>query len=173
MNEINNNKKFEGIIVDVSHSEYKNDDKSMMIEKVSHPGGVCVAAMIDEGKLLLVKQYRFGVDEELIEFPAGLIDPDEDPKDTALRELREETGYEAGEIIECGKLYLSPGYSNEITYLYFAKDLTFVGYDFDENEEITQVTMTPDELIQLCNNHSISDAKTVALAYKLKTLRQL
>lgn len=171
MNELNNNKKFEGIIVDVSHSKYQTEDKTLTIEKVSHPGGVCVAALKDDGKLLLVKQYRFGIDEELIEFPAGLIDPNEDPKNTALRELREETGYMANQITSLGKLYLSPGYSNEITYLYFAQDLTFVGYDFDENEEITQIEMTPSELYTLCDNHTITDAKTVALAYKLKNLK--
>lgn len=173
MKKLNRSIKFDGIIIDAYESTFQTQDKLLRIEQVEHPGGVCVAAINDEGNCLLVKQFRFGVEKDLIEFPAGLIEPNEDPILTALRELEEETGYRAKEIIDLGFIYTSPGYSNEITYLYYAKDLEYVGTNFDENEEITQVEIPLDTLIQMCDEHRIADAKTIALTYKLRTMNQL
>lgn len=164
--------KFKGIVIDAYHKDYQNKDKTMRIEQVIHPGGVCIAAQKNDGSFLMVKQYRFGIEQDLLEFPAGLIDPNEDPKNSALRELQEETGYQAKHIESLGHLFLSPGYSNEITYLYFAKELEYVGTNFDENEDITQVEKTLDELIFLSDTHQIQDAKTLALIYKLQRLNQ-
>lgn len=168
MKKIDEKLKFKGIIIDAYESQFKHEGKSLRIEQVKHPGGVCIAAMTDDHTVLLVKQYRFGVEKDLVEFPAGLIDPGEDPQNTALRELQEETGYKANHIESAGHIYLSPGYTNEVTHLYIAKDLEYVGTNFDENEVIHQVEMPLETLINLCDTHKIHDAKTIALAYKLK-----
>ena len=167
MKKINEKQSYNGIIVNAYVSSFEHDGKMLKIEQVRHPGGVCVAALKDD-KFLMVKQYRFGVEKSLLEFPAGLIDPNEDPMNTALRELQEETGYEASTIIDLGHLYLSPGYSDEITYLYFAKDLHFVGTNFDENEDIEMVEVPLETLIQESKDNRISDAKTIALIHKVE-----
>lgn len=172
MKKLSREHKFDGIIVDAYESVFETDGKKLLIEQVEHPGGVCVAAMNDEGNMLLVKQYRFGVEKDLLEFPAGLIEPNEEPSKTALRELQEETGYKAKHIEDLGFIYTSPGYSNEITHLYYAYDLEYIGTNFDENEDITQVEIPFETLLQMCDEHRIPDAKTVALIYKIRNLNQ-
>lgn len=173
MKKIDETLKFKGIIIDAYESQFKHHDKHLRIEQVKHPGGVCIAAITDDNTVLMVKQYRFGIEKDLVEFPAGLIDPGEEPQNTALRELQEETGYKAKHIESAGHIYLSPGYTDEVTYLYIAKDLEYVGTNFDENEVIQQVEMPLNTLIDLCDTHKITDAKTVALAYKLEKKSQL
>lgn len=168
MKKLKTDLKFKGIIIDAYESQFKNGEKNLRIEQVTHPGGVCVAAITKDNTVLLVKQYRFGIEKDLIEFPAGLIDPGEDPMDTARRELQEETGYLAHHIEGVGHLHLSPGYSNEITYLYFAKDLEYVGTNFDENEEITIIEIPLETFYDMCDTNQFTDAKTVALAYYLQ-----
>lgn len=158
---------FQGLIIDVHKSKFEYDNKVLNIEQVTHPGGVCVAAKLDD-HYLMVKQYRFGVEKQLLEFPAGLIDPGEDPEKTALRELQEETGYEAQSIVSLGSAYLSPGYNNEEIYLYLASDLRYVGTNFDENEDIEILKYTLEEL----NTMALQDAKTLALLHRINHHRK-
>lgn len=163
MKQLSKKKKHNGIIIDVYESHYELDGRTIPIEQQTHPGGVCVCAITEDNELLLVEQYRFGVDEYVLEFPAGLIEEDEDPKLTALRELQEETGYEASYIEDLGEFYLSPGYSNEIIHLFFAKDLKYVGTNFDENEVIETFKISLDKMKDDLDNHLIKDIKTAYL----------
>lgn len=167
MKKINKSLKFEGIIVDAYESYFEHNSKILTIEQLVHPGGVCIAATHDNKNFFMVKQYRFGVEEEMLEFPAGLIDPHEDPIDSAKRELQEETGYEAKTIVDLGKVYMSPGYINEVSYFYYATDLVFRGTNFDENEEIELIEMPLEKILHMCDTNEIKDAKTVALAYRV------
>ena len=89
-------------------------------EVVEHPGSVIVLPVTVDDEVLFVRQYRYAVDERVIELPAGLIDTGEDPEDAARRELGEETGYEAGEVTPLGSAYVSPGYSQELSHFYVA-----------------------------------------------------
>lgn len=171
MKKLSKTKRFSGILIDVYESIFEHKGNPLRIEQVEHCGGVCVAATNDEGMLLLVKQFRFGIEQDLLEFPAGLIDKNESPEACAIRELQEETGYKAKSLIDLGKIYLSPGYSNELTHLFYAKDLSYVGTNFDDTEDITQVEIPLDTLIQMCDEHRIEDVKTLALAYKLRQLQ--
>jgi len=154
--------KYNGLLVDV----YQYEKDKQTIEQVIHPGGVCVAAITPNNTLLFVKQYRFGVDKPLLEFPAGLIEPNEDPKVTALRELEEETGYLANHIESLGSYYLSPGYSSEIIHLYFAKDLKKTSQNLDLFEEIEIIEMDLNRAFA----HNFKDIKTELLLQKVKEL---
>lgn len=154
--------KYNGLIVDV----YQYEKDKQRIEQVIHPGGVCVAAITPNNTLLFVKQYRFGVDKPLLEFPAGLIEPNEDPKVTALRELEEETGYLANHIESVGSYYLSPGYSSEIIHLYFAKDLKKTSQNLDLFEDIEVIEMD----LKRAFAYDFKDIKTELLLQKVKEL---
>ncbi len=155
---------YQGIIVDVYRKQFDN----VNAEVLRHPGGVAVAAQKKDGSFFLVEQFRYAVEENLYEFPAGKIDPNETPEKTAVRELREETGYLAQKIEYLGKIYPSPAYLDEVLYLYYAKDLKFVGQDLDENEELSVSTMKLSEIEKMIDEGKIVDAKTIALVYHLK-----
>lgn len=154
--------KYKGIIVEV----HQKHNGVHTIEQVKHPGGVCVAALTPHNTLLFVKQHRFGIERDLLEFPAGLIEPDEDPKITALRELEEETGYLANHIESLGSFYLSPGYSNEVIHLYFAKDLNKTSQNLDLFEDIEVIEMD----LETAFAHDFMDIKTEFLLQKVKEL---
>lgn len=89
-------------------------------EMVEHPGSVIVLPVTVDDDVLLIRQYRYAVEERVIELPAGLIDPGEAPEDAARRELEEETGYEAGELALLGSAFVSPGYTRELSHFYVA-----------------------------------------------------
>ena len=154
--------KYNGLLVDV----YQYEKDKQTIEQVIHPGGVCVAAITPKNTLLFVKQYRFGVEKPLLEFPAGLIEPNEDPKLTALRELEEETGYFANHIKSVGTYYLSPGYSSEVIHLYFAKDLKKTSQNLDIFEDIEVIEMDLKDALA----YDFMDIKTELLLQKVKEL---
>lgn len=154
--------KYKGIIVEV----HQKHNGVHTIEQVKHPGGVCVAALTPHNTLLFVKQHRFGIERDLLEFPAGLIEPDEDPKITALRELEEETGYSANHIESLGSFYLSPGYSNEVIHLYFAKNLNKTSQNLDLFEDIEVIEMD----LKTAFAHDFMDIKTEFLLQKVKEL---
>lgn len=157
-------KVYEGVIIDVYRKQFEN----INAEILKHPGGVVIAAETAEGKFFMVEQFRFAMEENLLEFPAGKIDPGEKPETTALRELREETGYQAQSIEYIGKTYPSPAYLDEVLYLYYAKDLEFVGQDLDENEELDVKLFDLETIQKMIDEGDIVDSKTIALAYHLQ-----
>jgi 8-oxo-dGTP pyrophosphatase MutT (NUDIX family) len=105
-------------------------------EVVDHPGAVVIAALDAEGRLVLEKQYRYAIDQELVEFPAGVLEPGEDPAVAAVRELREEAGLEASRWDRLGAFYSSPGFVHEQLHAYLARDLRTVPRDLDFDEDI-------------------------------------
>ena len=130
-------------------------------EVVDHPGAVAVVAQEPGGCLVLVRQYRYAVGEELLEIPAGKIDPGEDPECTARRELEEETGYRAGTIKKVLSFYTSPGFSSEIIHLYFAQDLARGSANPDPGEEVAVHLLRPEKAAEMVAMGQIRDAKTV------------
>lgn len=133
-------------------------------ECIRHPGGALAVPVTAEGQLVLVRQYRFAVCGRLLEFPAGTVEPDENPLVTIQRELEEETGYHADRWQSLGKFPLAPGYSDEFIYAYLAQDLrpldTPPEQDLDEDMEV--VLMTPADLEKAILAGAAIDAKTIA-----------
>lgn len=136
-------------------------------EVVEHPGGVCVAALAEDGCLLFVRQFRYPYQTVLLELPAGKLDPGEDPLEAGKRELREETGAKASRYESLGTLYPSPGYCGEIIHLYAASGLTF-GETAPDEDEFLEVEKIPlEEAARMVLEGEIPDAKTQAAVLKV------
>lgn len=128
---------------------------------VNHHGGACVAALDPDGRLLLVQQYRFAAGRELLELPAGKLEPGEDPEKTAARELIEETGYAAAQLVKRTELLPTPAYCTERIYLYEGYDLTRVGEQRLDRDEFLDVVATPlKEALEMVLAGQLPDAKT-------------
>ncbi len=153
---------FSGNILKLHRDKVEFPDKAKSVrEVVEHSGGVSVIAENDQGKVILIKQYRYPVDEVIYEIPAGKLEKDEEVAECALRELREETGYQAEKIEEIFRFYPTPGYSTETIYIYKAENLEYVGRELDEGEYIEVVPKSREELKELYKNREIKDSKTL------------
>ena len=143
------------------------DGSRWLREIVDHPPGAAVVAVDEHGHVLLVRQARPAVAADLLELPAGLVDPGEDPPTCARRELAEETGYAAASIEPLVSFYTSPGFCTELIHIFVASGLSPVEVDHDEEEDIETVRLPLQVAIQQVLHGEISDAKTVAglLAY--------
>jgi ADP-ribose pyrophosphatase len=127
---------------------------------IEHPGAVVVAAVDDRGRAALVRQYRHAVGSVLLEFPAGTLEPGEPPAQTAVRELREETGLTARDWVSLGSFYSSPGFLHEEMYAYLATGLTAGTQAFDDDEDILVEWLPLAELLD--DPRIVRDAKTLA-----------
>lgn len=130
-------------------------------EIVEHNGGVTIAAITDEGKMLMVRQYRKAAGKAVLEAPAGKKEKGEDPVTTAARELKEETGYTPGKMQWLTSFYSSIGYSTEVITIYLATDLTRGDPEFDENEAIEILEYDLAYLKDMALEGKIEDAKTI------------
>ncbi len=135
-------------------------------EVVEHPGGVAILALDAQDRVLLVRQFRYAVEEVVLELPAGKLEPGEDPRLCALRELGEETGCVPGELTYLGVSYSSPGIFAEKIHLFLARDLTEGTAHPEENEFLELVRMPRQELLQQISQGQIVDAKTIVGAMK-------
>ncbi|NJL00328.1 MAG: NUDIX hydrolase [Spirulinaceae cyanobacterium RM2_2_10] len=134
-------------------------------ECIRHPGGALAVPVTRDGKLVLVYQYRFAIADRLLEFPAGTIEPGEDPQTTIEREIEEETGYRAQTWQALGKFPLAPGYSDEYIYAFLARDLDQLDTppQQDDDEDLAVVLMTPADLEAAIQQKPESiDAKSIA-----------
>lgn len=133
-------------------------------ECIHHPGGALAVPVTPEGKLVLVKQYRFAAKGRILEFPAGTVEKSENPAETIKREIEEETGYRAGKWQKLGEFLLAPGYSDEIIYAFLAQDLEKLEKppQQDEDEDIETVLFTPQELEKAILSGEPIDAKSIS-----------
>lgn len=131
-------------------------------EIVEHRGGVGLAALTDEGKMVLVRQYRKALSRDILEIPAGKLEEGEDPSWTAARELKEETGYTAGSMEFLGRFYPSVGYTTECIHLFLCRDLTPGEPEPDDTESIETEEYPLGELYQKALRGEIEDGKTLA-----------
>lgn len=138
-----------------------SDGHKSFREVVKHSGGVVVVALKDAETILLVKQFRYPIQETILELPAGKLEQCEDPFEAAKRELEEETGYCANNWSSLGFIYTSPGYSNEKLYLYLAQDLNFTQCHPDEGEIIESFEYKIKDVLKMISNNEINDSKTL------------
>lgn len=130
-------------------------------ELVEHPGAVAVVPVRSDGKVLLVRQYRYPVGRLTLEIPAGKLDQGEKPEDCAKRELEEETGYQAGKLRRLSAVLTTPGFTNELIHLYVAEELVLKERHPDEDEFIDVEVFSPDEIRTMIENGALCDAKTL------------
>ena len=136
------------------------DGKMCKRELVEHPGGACVL-YVREGKVLLVRQYRYAYGQELLEIPAGKLDPDEDPALTAARELEEETGLIPENVEHLYTIYPTPGYTNEKIYIYAARTVRAGNVHPDEDEFVNAEYYPVEKVVAMIRSGEIRDAKTI------------
>ena len=128
---------------------------------IVHPGAVGVLPILDDGRVVLLRQYRIAVDAFLIELPAGTLEPGEEPIASAQRELIEETGYTAGKIEPLITFYSSPGILREQLHLFVATELTPGNTALEDGEDIEPLLATWDEIRTMIARGEITDAKTL------------
>ncbi|AWR93481.1 NUDIX hydrolase [Acidianus brierleyi] len=135
--------------------------KEKELQYIKHRGSAVMIPVIDRENIVLIKQYRPVIGKWIYEFPAGTIEENEEPEVTARRELIEEVGYEAGELIHLFDFYPSPGITTELMHMYLAKNLKFVGSKPEEYEIIESEKMSLDNAINMFLQGQIEDGKTI------------
>ena len=139
-------------------------------EVVEHPGGVAVLALFDDNTVPVVRQFRYPFQKIITELPAGKLEKGEDPLVCAQRELSEEVGAEADELIYLGKFFTSPGYSTEVLHMYLARGLRQGQVPPDEDEFLESERLPFLTLFQQVMSGEIEDGKTIAAVLKTKLL---
>lgn len=130
-------------------------------EVFQHPGGAAVVPVLAGGDVLLVRQFRYPMQEYLLELPAGKIDGGEPPEVTAARELSEEVGYKAGRLTKIAECYSTPGFCDEKLHIFLAEDLSPVQACGDDDEDLEIVRLTRAELQRHLQTGQFRDAKTI------------
>ena len=163
---IKSNVVYDGIIMRINCDDVEAaNGMKVKREIVHHNGGVCVLS-IYEGKVILVKQYRYAYGEEMFELPAGKLEKGEDSYQAGLRELEEEVGLKAESLTDFGVMYPSSGYTNEKIHLYKANNLTKVERHLDPDECIDIYSFSLEEVLEKIKTNEIKDAKTICLVLK-------
>ena len=131
-------------------------------EIVEHADCIAVVAVDDEGRIVMVKQFRRPANRMLLEIPAGGVEVGEDPEDCVKRELQEETGYFPGELQKLGGFYAAPGYCTEYLHLFLAKQLTESRLTAEDTDEIEVLRFSVPEILAMIDSGEICDAKSIA-----------
>jgi len=129
---------------------------------VVHPGAVLILPLLEPDQVVLIRNYRYVAETELLELPAGTLEPGESPVACAARELEEETGYAAGLLEPLCQFYTTPGFTNEFMHAFIATNLRPTSQHLDENEQIRVETMRLAEALDATADGRIIDAKTIA-----------
>ena len=154
--------KFDGKLIKVTYDIADVNGKEAWREVVHHPGASAVVAIDEDNRIIMEKQFRYALNDYLLEIPAGKLDAGEDPLVCAKRELEEETGIVASEWISLGTIATSPGFCNEVIHLYVAKGLSKGEIHWDEDEYVEVERYTFDELLQRIKEETIKDSKTLS-----------
>lgn len=154
--------KFDGKLIKVTYDIADVNGKEAWREVVHHPGASAIVAIDEENRIIMEKQFRYALNDYLLEIPAGKLDAGEDPLVCAKRELEEETGIIASEWISLGTIATSPGFCNEVIHLYVAKGLSKGEIHWDEDEYVEVERYTFDELLQCIKDEKIKDSKTLS-----------
>lgn len=156
---INSNLIYQGRIITVKKLVVELENKQQVIREFVHHQQAVAMLPIINNQIILVKQYRIGAQDYLLEIPAGLIENNEDKEHTAIRELQEEIGYRSNNITFMGSYYLSPGYCDEIIHLYLCEDLIPSKLKADDDEFITLEYVNIDDLPALIMKETTNQSK--------------
>lgn len=130
---------------------------------VVHPGAVVLLPLLEDERVVLIRNHRWTVDQTLLELPAGTCEPGEEPLVTAARELQEETGYAAERLTSLPGFWAAPGTSTEWMHVFCATGLTWVGQRLEADERIEPAVLSADEVVAAIDSGEIADAKSVAV----------
>lgn len=159
---ISSKKIFGGKIIELYVDEVElQNNKVVTREKVSHPGAVGIVPLSKEGKIILVKQFRYPTGGVLLEIPAGKMGKNENAADCARRELKEEIGAAGGKLMHLSTFYTSPGFCDEILYLYLATDFERKENNLEEDEFLDVIELKMKDALTYVKNGKIKDAKTI------------
>ena len=160
---------YKGIFLEMKRDQVGlPDGKTALREYLTHPGAVAIVGLLDDGRILLERQYRYPIHEAVIEIPAGKLDPQEDPLVCARRELKEETGYEAREWQFLGRIHPVISYSTEFIDIYLAQGLQSGESALDEEEFLDVFAANLDELVSWIKEGKVTDVKTIIATYWLQ-----
>jgi ADP-ribose pyrophosphatase len=154
---------YQGKLRGVRDTLQNDEGKTFLHETIEHPGAVVILPVMDDGRIVCISQYRHSIRREFLELPAGTLEKDESPAVCAGREIQEEIGMAAREIVSLGTLYPAPGFCNEVQHLFVARGLYDSPAQPDEDEQISPVFMTAQEFEQAVVSGALSDAKSIAL----------
>lgn len=158
---------FDGVAIHLFRDEIllPNGNKGVR-EVIRHPGAVCVIPVTEDGDVIFVNQFRYAFNKVTLEVPAGKLEKGEDPLEAAMRELSEETGLSAKNVVYLGELYTTPALIDEVIHMYLATDLVEGKQHLDEDEFINTLKMPLSEAVQKVMNGEIKDAKTQTILLK-------
>ena len=162
---------FKGLVVDLEQLEVSIGDKGWhTYQVVRHPGGVAVLPLHDDGTVTLIRQLRPAVDRVMLELPAGRLFPGEQPESCGRRELAEETGLTATDLVPLGFIYSSPGVFDEVIHLFLATGLAQNEAHQEEYEDIECLRVDFAEALRMARDGRISDGKTMAALFRAEEL---
>jgi ADP-ribose pyrophosphatase len=138
------------------------NQNTVHLDIIEHVGAVTILPLDTDGRILFIRQYRHAAGMELLELPAGTLDPAEQPENCALREIREETGFAAGKLVKIGEFFLAPGYSTEFMHVYLATDLHSDPLPGDVDEFITLQPISIGQAYEMALNGGLLDGKSLA-----------
>lgn len=160
---------YKGSFLELHKDSVKTPDGTLTTrEYLHHPGASMIIPMLENGQVILERQYRHPLRRTFLEFPAGKLNPGESPLNCAQRELTEETGYKAAEWKKLGRFNNAIGYSDEEITVFYASSLEYVGQNLDAGEVLDLIKMPWQEVVQKCLNGEITDVKTIVGAFWLQ-----
>lgn len=160
---ISSEKVYDGVIFNMTHDVIEIENgKQFPRDVIHHDGGVAVL-VVRNAKILFVKQYRYAIQQDTLELPAGKLEKGEDPIECGIRELEEESGFGCSELGLICEMYSTPGFCTEKIYIYEAKNLRKIDHPrtMDEDEEINTSWIPIEEAYAMIQNGEIKDAKTI------------
>jgi ADP-ribose pyrophosphatase len=159
---VNHQEVYKGKIVTLHVDTIRQASGSTTIrEVVLHPGGVTAIPVLEDGRILLIRQFRYAIGDFILELPAGKLDSGQTPVDTIARELEEEIGYSAGSLTHACTFYTTPGFSNESIHFFIAQHLTKTTQRLEEGEHITVEAHSLSECLRMIEHGEIRDGKTI------------
>ena len=159
---VSSKKVYEGSFLDVRKDVVKlPDGNTSTREWINHPGAACIIPIMTDGKLALIKQYRYPVQSIMIELPAGKLDKEESPEACAIRELEEEIGYSAGKLTFVAKIHPAIGFANEQMWIFLAEQLIQSQKNTDHDEFVELMPTAINQAVELVWSGAITDVKTI------------